>query len=652
MHDVRSTYRIVSRQRIAEKPSAVVSAQRRSASHSEELRPAQHRLRISKVSEDPAAAGRAIILQRGIGRTQQIVRNAAVTESFYAASDSMLGQVSNALTESRATATEAAQNVLSSQERSALALTIRKSIEAIVGSGNTAFRDQQLTGGALTNQPAIALNGQEVLYSGNDAIAQTRILSGELTPVGVTSSEALGLSGVIQQGTPLNAALDRSTRLIDLRGGRGVTTGTIQISDGGNFQNVDLSSATTIGDVQDLLNSVKLNGRALSVTIQADGIQLGYLDGLPGTLAVVDSPGQSMADDLAISYPLGTSPPIVTNGLSPRVTESTLLSKLKGGLGIDVTSGIQIKSGSKTTTIDLSQAKTIGDVIVAINRSGAEVTAELNPSTGGLDIRALRSGVNYSIGENGGSTATDLGLRTATTQTNLSQLAKGAGVTLNANGPEFSITRPDGTVLDIDLEGANTIQDVLTRIQNHPQNQDTLKVFASLNPSGNGIQLLGPPGANPITVTSNNASNAAQALGLVPNGQTSASGYTSGPFALFNGTDYQTKEPGGAIDILLRLETAVREGDIPEIGRLQGLLDDTMAETTRTRGKVGVWSQNIETFKAASEDQITAFKADLSSEIDADLPSVITELTQRQTSLEASMKLIGQTAQISLLDFL
>ncbi len=92
-------------------------------------------------------------------------------------------------------------------------------------------------------------------------------------------------------------------------------------------------------------------------------------------------------------------------------------------------------------------------------------------------------------------------------------------------------------------------------------------------------------------------------MGLVPSGQTSASGYTSGPFALFNGTDYQTKEPGGAIDILLRLETAVRDGNIPEIGRLQGLLDNTMAETTRTRGKVGVWSQNIESFKAASEDQ-------------------------------------------------
>ncbi len=609
-------------------------------------------LRISKVSDDPAAASRAIILQRGIGRTEQIVRNAQATQSFYAASDAMLGQVSSSLTESRATATEAAQNTLSSEEREALAITIRRTIESVISSGNTAFRDQQLTGGVLTNQPALEMNGAEVLFSGNQAIAKTRILSGELTPIGVTSNEALGLSGVIQQGDSLNAGLDPSTRLSDLRGGRGVSTGTIRISDGGNFQDIDLSTATTIGDVADILNSVKLNGRDLSFTIQSDGVSVGYADGLPGTLAIQDSPGQSMAQDLAISFPLGTSPPIVTNGLAPRVTQSTLLSKLNGGAGIDVTSGIQIKSGTKVTTVDLSQATTVGDVIVAINRSGAEVTAELNTETGGIDIRALRSGVDYTIGENGGATATNLGLRTATAQTKLTQLFKGNGITLNANGAEFSITRPDGTVLDINLENATTIQDVLDRIQSHPQNQDPLKIFASLNPTGNGIQLVGPPGANPITIQASSASTAAQALGLVPAGQTTATGYTSGPFAMFNGTDYLPKEPGGAIDVLLRLETAVRGGNVAEIGRLQGLLDQQMEETARTRGRVGVWSQNIEVFKAASEDQLTAYRGELSNEIEADLPAVITELTQRQTSLEASMRLIGQTARISLLDFL
>ena len=38
--------------------------------------------RVVRVSDDPAAAGRAIILQRGIGRVEQLSRNATATESF------------------------------------------------------------------------------------------------------------------------------------------------------------------------------------------------------------------------------------------------------------------------------------------------------------------------------------------------------------------------------------------------------------------------------------------------------------------------------------------------------------------------------------------------------------------------------------------
>lgn len=43
--------------------------------------------RVSRISDDPAAAGRAIILQRGISRGEQLSRNAGVTDSFYTATD-------------------------------------------------------------------------------------------------------------------------------------------------------------------------------------------------------------------------------------------------------------------------------------------------------------------------------------------------------------------------------------------------------------------------------------------------------------------------------------------------------------------------------------------------------------------------------------
>ncbi len=609
--------------------------------------------RVTRVSDDPAAAGRAIILQRGISRVEQLSRNASVTESFYTATDNALGNLDDALIEARGATVQGAQNVLSDDERSAIAITIRRSLEAAVAAGNSIFRDHQLVGGVLQNQEALRYDQADIVFSGNNAVARTNVGGGDLIPVGVSGNEALGLAEKFFEGGSLNAGLDRNSRLIDLRNGQGVRAGLIRVSDSGNFVDVDLRSASTLGDIVDVLGAVSLNGRSLAVTIQPDGITVDFADGAPGTLAIEDAAGESLAADLSIRNPLGlVAPPLVANGLSPLVTEATLLTKLNGGAGLDVSAGLQISVDAKTYTVDLSAAKTVGDVLIAINRSGADVRAELNGKTGGIAVRALRSGVNYSIGENGGTAATALGIRTATGSTKLSDLDHGRGVVLNEFGPEFSIVRPDGAQLDFNLEGAETVDDILNLIRNHPLNLDTLRVIPSLNSVGNGIQLLGPPGANPITVNRGSVSNAAELLGLVGKDQSQAVGVTSGPFAILNGSDFLPKEAGGTIDTLLRLENAVREGDIPELERLQKLLDIEIDRSTRVRGRVGVWSQNVQSLKDTADDQAVALKGELSTEVDADLATVISELQQRQTSLEASLKLIGQTARLSLLDFL
>ena len=223
---------------------------------------------------------------------------------------------------------------------------------------------------------------------------------------------------------------------------------------------------------------------------------------------------------------------------------------------------------------------------------------------------------------------------------------------MDAFGPEFSILRPDGVQLDFELEGAETITDVLNLIRNHPLNQNAQRVIPSLNATGNGIQLLAPPGGQGLRVQRGEVSNAAELLGFVEPGQTEAVGTVSGPFALLRGRDYLPREAGGTIDTLLRLETAVRDGDIPEIERLQSRLDSDLDRSVQIRGRVGIWSQNVQTLKDTADDQAIALKAELSTEIDADLATVISELQQRQTSLEASLKLIGQSARLTLLDFL
>ncbi len=451
--------------------------------------------RVLRMSDDPAAAGRALGLYRGIDLGNQLVRNAQSTSSFYQSADDALARVDSALIEARGVSVHAAQNVLSEDERVALSYTIQQTIGSVFAAGNTIYREHQLLGGFLDTGNAFRYDGNDIVYSGNNAIGRTELGAGSASDINVTGNEALGANSIFLQGDRLNSAIDSASRLVDLRQGKGVTPGVIRLSAGGNWLDLDLGSAATIGDVVDMISSVKLDGRQVLASLTNDGIRVEYLDGLSGTLAIADSEGSHTAEELSISNPTGvTAPPLIGGKISPRVTAATKISDLDNGAGLDLTGGLQIVQGNKTFTVDLSSAETIGDVLIAINRSGADVRAELNDADSRINLRALRSGVDYSIGENGGAAARELGIRSSTEQTRLDDL-RGGGLRLNPDGPDLFIDRPDGVVLEIDLDGAETINDVIQRIRNHPLNQDTRRVLVDLNQVGNGLQLNAPPGA-------------------------------------------------------------------------------------------------------------------------------------------------------------
>ncbi|MFG0291003.1 MAG: flagellar hook protein [Rhodopirellula sp. JB044] len=609
--------------------------------------------RVLRMSDDPAAASRAIGYQRSISYSEQLIRNANLTEAFYQSTDVVLNRVDNALIEARGVAVEAAQSVLSEDQREALAMTIRQNMEAVVSAGNGMFNDHQLLGGVLENESALQYVNDTVLFSGTSAIGQTKVGDGSPETFTVTGATAIGVGGTFQTGDALNAAVDEDTRLVDLRQGIGVSPGIITLSDGDNHVELDLQNAATIGDVVDVLRTVELGGRPLGISLGSDSISIQYADSLPGTLAVIDAEGSTLAQDLGISNPLGyRSPPIVGDRLSPRVTSSTKISDLGDGAGLDLTNGIVVQRGNESFTIDFDGAETIGDVLIAINRSDAGVHATLDEIEGHIDLSGLYSGVDYSIGENGGIAATELGIRTADAETLLSDLARGRGVSLNPNGADVVITRPDGVELELELEGAETIQDVMDLIVNHPNNQDTLRVRVSLNSVGNGLELTAPTGAGPIRVTQPGVSDAGVYLGWIEEGQSEATSQVNVGASTLTGQDYRPREAGGAVDTLLRLEKAVREGDIPEISRLQTQLDSDLDISSRTRGRVGVWTQSLAETKAAMEDENVLLQAQMSDELDADLASVISELGARQAALEASMRFIGQTSNLTVLNYL
>ncbi len=99
------------------------------------------------------------------------------------------------------------------------------------------------------------------------------------------------------------------------------------------------------------------------------------------------------------------------NALAPPITAATLLSDLNGGSGIgDLASGLKIHHGKDSATIDLSTATTVGDVLNAINNSGLGVTAAINGAGNGIDVASDTTNRSLAIEENGGTTASELGI--------------------------------------------------------------------------------------------------------------------------------------------------------------------------------------------------------------------------------------------------
>ena len=326
-----------------------------------------------------------------------------------------------------------------------------------------------------------------------------------------------------------------------------------------------------------------------------------------------------------------------------------------GGSGepLDLTSGLQIVNGGQTYTISFSTARTVEDLLNALNGSAANVLADLDPAGDRIRIRSRLSGSDFQIGENGGTTATQLGVRSLTGETNLADLNHGRGVAMAA-GTDFTIHRRDGIALDIDIDGARTIGDILGLINNRADNQDpATRVVARLAQQGNGIELLDSNAAPTAALQIDKAfqSFAAIDLGLLAKGQTTATASLATPGTL-TGSDVNPLEVAGVFNSLIRLNDALVSYDLPGIERALDLLDQDFDRINSSRAEVGARGQSLETLNDRLADESIQLQGSLSDEIDTDLAAAISNLTARQAALQASLQLTARTFQLSLLDFL
>ncbi|GAB4132038.1 MAG: hypothetical protein Kow0040_12180 [Thermogutta sp.] len=348
------------------------------------------------------------------------------------------------------------------------------------------------------------------------------------------------------------------------------------------------------------------------------------------------------------------------------------------GEDLDLRSGIQVVNGGQTYTISLADAVTVEDLLNRLNTSGAGLLAEIASDGTGINVRSRISGDDFAIGENGGNTAAQLGIRSfhegvflrdlnhgrgvqdyqsegqyaaavwdssglnnalqlkaresgpdwndyklrfydsglppgseiltfdetnkeiavgiapgyTTAQrvvdlfaaspgardhfslelynendvpndgTGLVQLGETATSGGSSGGIDFLIQRADGVTLEIDVQGAATIQDVLDRINHHPDNPPRSPggdpwLIARLSRFGNGIELVDDSiGSGTLTVTRTQMSRAAIDLGLIPEGAESATVSSPGSIAV---AEAASASPNS--DLIFRTRRPTSEGN-------------------------------------------------------------------------------------------
>ena len=601
-------------------------------------------LKFSTASEDPAGAAKVLSLEGTLSRQDQIVENLQHASSMLDAADAAIVEIHDLVTEAYTLASQNVGTLASAEEREAAAELVADIVEQLVAVGNREFNGSYIFAGRDTqNVPFEAVFGG-VAYIGDTGDVLAQVATSDEEPINLSGDVLFGaLSSQVAGSVDLSPVLSDSTRLEDVVGSRGETVerGQIRISNAtaGRSVIVDLTTADTLGDVVDLINDTA--STLVTAVLGDDGITLTPIG---GAITVKEVGAAHTAGDLGVLTTAETAAAITGDDLHRRVTRTTLIDDLVGGTGVDLTGGLIINNGSATATIDLSDATTVQDVLNAINNSGMYVRAQINSDGTGIDVINKVSGTTLSITENGGTTAAELGLRTLDLTTPLSGLNFGQGVETVAGEDDIRITAKDGSTVDVNLDDAETIGDVIAAI-NTAATDAGVSVTASLSDTDNGIKIVdATAGAGTLTVSRMNMSYALDDLGL--------NGAAEGPDGELIGDDVNTARTDGVLTALIDLERALRADSDQEITAAAERVNNFADEINRVHGVVGARAQAMQGRLEQTEDAAVATEQLLSEVRDLDYTEAVTRFQQAQMALQATLMAGSQSLNLSLLSFL
>ena len=597
-------------------------------------------LKVLRPSDEPISAAAAGALDRRLDLIKQIERNLLHVNNVLTESESAMNDAVDLLMEVQTIASETVGDTSSTDERSALANIIDSTLDQLVSIGNRRYMDAYLFAGHYGDGLPFEQIGDGVLYHGDNeqacSIVDTDQSQDTFTLSGAEFFNAV--STAVEGVVDLDPNVTLETRISELRGttGNGVTLGRIVIGDGSEEVRIDLSQADTVGDLLDKLNEEM--PATLQATLGGQGITISTALGTPLPITIRDTAGGQTIRDLGLSADNLLTSSVAGADLDPQLTLHTQLADLNGGVGLDLSNGLIVTNGLQSATLDFAGAETMEDILNVFNQADVNVWARIADDGRTIEVVNRVSGSDLTIGENGGLLATSLGIRSMCAGTELTSLNDGRGIE-TVEGDDIRFITADGTTIEIDLDGAQTLQDVIDLFNT----QGGGAITASLTATGNGLIITdNTAGPGTLRIERANLSPALDGLGL---------NQLDGGNTLI-GDDVNPVRTDSVFTGLVELRAALRQDDRQGIAWAGERLENALKRMQEVQGRMAAHAKAMDSRNRLVENETLGARIMLSDVRDVDITEVVVKFQQMQTALQANLSTAARVMNLTLLDFL
>ncbi len=363
-----------------------------------------------------------------------------------------------------------------------------------------------------------------------------------------TSSSSLGATSFTFETA--QARLDRDVSLSDLNDGQGIERGRITLTDSaGTAATIDLSRATTVGDVLEAINQ---NGTArVQASVSGGRLVLRDTAGGNGQIRVSDSSGSTTAASLGIA---GTATGTLTGSSVYRLSANTTVSSVGDGRGVSIRSvagvgafnfsinvggtAVQVNVGDVyenrddgTGTMVLTKvrgaASTMGQVLermnAALDAAGfTDVDAAIDGENGRITITDTQGTRQITVVEGNDTTARDLGLTGGVSSSTFAgrRILAGLNSTLASglNGGQgvqgdgnIEFTLRDGSTFSATVDSNLSLNELMRSIES----QSGGRVRLELDRRGTGLSLTDlTTGSGNLIIEGTAGADTAASLGI------------------------------------------------------------------------------------------------------------------------------------------